>query len=228
MKDEKTLGRNGPLACVRIRLNFSLRRRQATFPDGSSSSLNDRSTRRISAKFRRFVGQRQGRAVRCLRTVEGTCLPRGRRLSPRQKAAHSSIRTRRFSTDRRVGRPPRPRRRRHAQEPSRRPRAPRWVLGAPVPKRRPEAVRHTVGTHPTTHSNERHVRKRTAARRLKDHVAAIDQEDGLEKRYGRSIPCTRCSRPLFIRSAGTVQVLDLKSISSHVAKRTSLIERRSG
>lgn len=95
------------------------------------------------------------------------------------------------------------------------------LLCTPVPERRPKAVRNAVDTHPTVHRDQRPIRKRSAARRLKDHLAFVDKRSAFKKGHSRRIQRPRCSRPLFILSAGTVQVRNLKSISGHVAKRTS-------
>ena len=130
-------------------------------------------------------------------------------------------------SDRRAGTPLRSCRATCAPAPPPPPRGVVGRLGAPVAERAPESVSGKVSAlHPPQQHQQRHARQRLA-------LLATGETNALgsglvasfaTSRSASSAPSdsgTRCSRPAFMRSAGTIQVAACMSNSDHRAPITS-------
>ena len=90
-------------------------------------------------------------------------------------------------------------------------------FGRPVAKGRPKTVAGDFQLHAAKRHQECHIAERLAVRTTRKHKAILNTDRSGQIQRGDS--GTRCSRPAFIRSAGTVQTSP--SISSQCAPSTS-------
>ncbi len=96
------------------------------------------------------------------------------------------------------------------------------LVAGPIAEGGPEAMRGYANAHAAQEHVQRHHGKRLfGPLARKEEIACPRLGKRFEDRQRRAQRGTRCSRPAFIRFAGTVQTLPVKSISSQSRPRIS-------